>query len=75
MKIFTFGLARVPVARTLGALMSPPTGATVPGLIHAECLTPMELGAAVWSPQRMQLGKLTMFAAWESGIAKRVLAD
>ncbi len=64
--IFTFGLATVPVSRTLATLMNPPTGTTVPGLIHAECLTPMQLGAAVWSPQRMQLGKLTMFAAWES---------
>lgn len=66
MKIFTFGLANVPVSRTLATLIHPPTSATVPGLIHAECLTPMELGSPIWSPQRMQFHKLTMFAAWES---------
>ncbi len=66
MKIYTFGLTQMPVLRTLGALMNPPTGATVPGLVHAECLTPMKLGASVWSPERMQVGRLTMFAAWES---------
>lgn len=66
MKIFTFGLANVPVPQTLGTLMRPPSSESIPGLVHAECLTLMQLGSPIWSPQRMQLKRLTMFAAWES---------
>lgn len=66
MSIFTFGLARTSVSATLAALLRPPTSATVPGLVHAECLTPMRLGSAILSPHRMQFRRLTMFAAWES---------
>ena len=66
MKIFTFGIARVPVSRTLSAFMRPPNCANVPGLVHAEFLTLMRLGAPIASLDRMQLRNLTMFAAWES---------
>lgn len=66
MRVFTIGLASTPVSRTLSALYRPPNRCTVPGLVHAECLTPMKLGAPILSPQRMQLRKLVMFAAWES---------
>lgn len=65
-RIFTFGLATTSVSRTLATLHRPPTRATVPGLIHAECLTLMRLGSATFSPHRMQLRQLTMFAAWEN---------
>lgn len=63
MKIFTFGLATLSAPRTIAALIRP---LTVPGLVHAELLTQMRLGSPIWSPQRMQLQQLTMFAAWES---------
>jgi hypothetical protein len=66
MKIFTFGLARTSVSTTLAALLRPPMSSTIPGLIHAECLTLMQLGSPVLSPRRMQLQSLSMFAAWES---------
>ncbi len=64
--IFTFGLARTSVSRTLATLINPPTGVSIPGLVHAECMTPMRLGSASFSPDRMQLRTLAMFAAWES---------
>ena len=66
MKVFTFGLATTSVGESLSALARPPTAATVPGLVHAECLTQMRLGSPILSPQRIQLKRLTMFAAWES---------
>jgi hypothetical protein len=66
MNVFTFGLARSTPWKTIVSLLRPPTIATVPGLIHAELLTPMRLGSPILSPHRMQLGTLTMFAAWES---------
>lgn len=66
MRVFALGLARTPALLTLSSLYRPPTGSTVPGLIRAECLTPMVLGSPILSPQRMQLHKLVMFAEWAS---------
>jgi hypothetical protein len=66
MKVFTLGLAKTPLHLTLSSLYRPPTRSSVPGLVHAECLTPMRLGSPILSPARMQLGKVVMFAAWES---------
>ncbi len=66
MRIFTLGLARTSPLLTLTSLYRPPSSATVPGLIHAECLTPMLLGSPIFSPQRIQPRKLVLFAAWES---------
>lgn len=59
------------------AEVSPTTGATallrglrgggaVPGLQHAECLAGMRLGAPVVSPDRLQLGRLAVYASWSS---------
>ena len=66
MKVFTFGIARIPVLRSLAALISPPTSRSVPGLVHAECLAAMRLGSPIFSNGRLQLRNLTMFAAWDS---------
>lgn len=66
MKVFTLGLAKTSASLTLTSLYRPPSSATVPGLVRAECLTPMLLGSPILSPKRLQLRKLVMFAAWES---------
>lgn len=69
MTVFTFHLAKTHIATSVRALYRPPTGQQVPGLIHAECMTRMTLGAPILSPARMQLRQLAMFAAWESQAA------
>ena len=66
MRVFTLGLTKTSAPLTLTSLYRPPSSVTVPGLVHAECLTPMLLGSPILSPKRMQLRKLVMFAAWES---------
>lgn len=66
MRVFTLGLAEMSMPLTLASLYRPPSSVTVPGLVHAECLTPMLLGSPILSFQRLQLGRLAMFAAWES---------
>ena len=66
MRVFTLGLAKTSAPLTLTSLYRPPSSATVPGLVRAECLTPMLLGSPILSPKRLQLRKLVMFAAWES---------
>lgn len=69
MNIFTFHFAQTTVGTTVKALYRPPTKTQFPGLIQAECMTKMTLGASILSPSRMQLSQLTMFAAWESQTA------
>jgi hypothetical protein len=69
MTLFTFHFAKVKISTAVGALLRPPNGERVPGLDHAECMWLMTLGAPILSPARMQLGRLTMFAAWESEAA------
>lgn len=69
MTLFTFHFARSPVGVTVGALLRAPAGEQVRGLMQAECMTRMTLGAPIVSPARMQLRHLTMFAAWESDAA------
>jgi hypothetical protein len=69
MTVFTFHFAKTGIGTTLQALYRPPTKQQVPGLNHAECMTKMTLGASILSPSRMQLNRLTMFAAWESHVA------
>ena len=62
--IHSFHLAETPVHATLGALLWPPRPARVPGLVHAECMTVMTLGAGIVSPARLQLRRLAVFASW-----------
>lgn len=63
--VFSFHLAQTPAFTTARALWHPPTAATAPGLKHAECMAKMQLGAAIVSASRMQLGRIAMFASWE----------
>ncbi|MBN8249665.1 MAG: hypothetical protein J0L84_19775 [Verrucomicrobia bacterium] len=67
--IFSFHYVRTGVWTTLRALSRPPSRAEVSGLVHAECMTRMTLGAPLLSPERIQLRHLTLFAAWENSDA------
>jgi len=69
MPVHTFHLAKPGLTTTLATLIRPPTSAAVAGLQHAECMMPMRLGAPLYSPARWQIGRLAMFAAWESETA------
>lgn len=66
---FTFHLAAPGPLRVLGALVRPPVPQRVAGLRHAECMVPMQLGAPLLSPGRWRMGRLAMFAAWDSEAA------
>lgn len=69
MTLFTFHFAKFNISMAVGALLRPPAGNEIPGLNHAECMTKMTLGAPIFSPARMQLRNMTMFASWESQAA------
>ena len=66
MNVFSYHLVRTSPILALKAILYPPRSGTIPGLIHAECMTVMTLGSAVFSPSRMLLRQLAVFAQWES---------
>lgn len=69
-------MAEVPAFVSGGALAWPPRPRTVAGLDHAECLALMRFGAPIVSPDRLQLGRLAMFAQWQNESAlDRFLAE
>jgi hypothetical protein len=72
--LHSFHLAEVP--RRVGArALLRPSGQTVDGLDHAECLSLMRLGAPTVSPDRLQLRRLAVFAQWRDEAAlERFLA-
>lgn len=65
MTIHTFHLAQLPAHLSARALVRPPTGDSVPGLDHAECMALMRLGAPALSRDRMQVQRFAMFAQWQ----------
>lgn len=76
MTVHTFHLAELPRAVTARTLLRPPSASTTPGLDHAECLSLMRLGAPTFSPERMQLRRLAVFAQWrDEDAVERFLAQ
>ncbi|WP_238335658.1 hypothetical protein [Serinicoccus kebangsaanensis] len=68
----SFHLVQVPARTGARALARPLRD--VPGLRHAETMVTMRLGAPVVSPDRLQLRRLAVFAAWEDeGALQRFL--
>lgn len=66
MRIFSFHLVETTPAIAVRAMCRPPTRQRIVGLLHAECLAPMSLGAPILSPSRLQLRKLAVFASWKN---------
>lgn len=50
-------------------LWKPPGPGKIPGLIHAECMTAMTLGSKIYSPSRMLVSQLVVFAQWENELS------
>ena len=69
MNVFSYHIIKTSYISALRALLFPPTPTNTPGLIHAECMTGMTLGSAIFSPSRMLLGQLVVFAQWEDEAA------
>ena len=69
MPIFSYHLVETTPVTTARALCYPPTKNQVAGLCHVECMAAMTLGAPILSPERLQLRKLAVFAAWENTAA------
>ncbi|HYF03891.1 MAG TPA: hypothetical protein VEC36_10975 [Patescibacteria group bacterium] len=76
MSVFSYHLVKTSYSSAFKALLAPPKPKAVPGLIHAECMFAMTLGSAVFSPSRMLVRQLVVFAQWENETAiDNFLAD
>ncbi|MEK6477219.1 hypothetical protein WJR50_06785 [Catalinimonas sp. 4WD22] len=69
MSVFTFHLTKTTVKSAIKALWAPPEAGKVPGLIHTECMTAMTLGSPIFSPSRILLRQIAVFAQWEDEAA------
>lgn len=69
MSIFTYHLLKTSYISALKAIAFPPNPKKIPGLIHAECMTAMTLGSAIFSPSRMLIRQVAVFAQWENETA------
>lgn len=65
MNLFSYHIVRTSYFSAIRALLFPPKPSNVPGLVHAECMTVMTLGSPVFSPSRMLVKQLVVFAQWE----------
>jgi hypothetical protein len=59
-------LAKSKVSSVLGSWLYSPGTNNFAGLVHAECMCQMKLGSRIFSPSRMQLQNLVVFAVLEN---------
>src|SRR5688572_1886598 len=65
MSVFSYHLVKTSSISALNAILFPSRSESVPGLIHAEFMTVMTLGSAIFSPSRMLFNQLAVFGQWE----------
>jgi hypothetical protein len=66
MSIFTYHLVKTSYFAAFRAIFFSIKPKNTPGLIHAECMTVMTLGSSVFSPKRMLVRQVAVFAQWEN---------
>ncbi len=69
MSVFSYHLVKTTYFSALKAILFPPRRKNTPGLIHAECMTCMTLGSPVFSPSRILVRQVAVFAQWENEAA------
>ena len=69
MSVFSYHLIKTSYFSAIKAILFPPKAKKNSGLIHAECMTVMTLGSPVFSPSRMLLKQVAVFAQWEDEAA------
>jgi hypothetical protein len=69
MSIFTYHLVKTSYFTAFRAIFFSIKPKNTPGLIHAECMTVMTLGSSVFSPIRMLVRQVAVFAQWENETA------
>lgn len=66
MSVFTYHLVKTNYFDAFKFLLFPPKQNKIPGLIHSEVMTAMTLGSPIFSPSRMLIRQIAVFAQWEN---------
>lgn len=66
MSVFTYHLVKTNYFYALKIHLFPPKPKNIQGLIHAEIMTTMTLGSPIFSPSRMLIRQIALFAQWEN---------
>ena len=66
MSVFSYHLVKTSYRSALNAIVFSPTRQTTPGLIHAEFMSVMTLGAPIFSPSRILFNQVAVLAQWEN---------
>lgn len=66
MSIFSYHLVKTSFFTALRILLWPPKAPAVKGLVHAEVMSCMTLGAPVFSVSRILMRQVAVFAQWEN---------
>lgn len=69
MSVFSYHLVQTSFLSGLKAILLPPKPGRIPGLVQWECMHCMTLGSAVFSPSRLLLRQIAIFAQWENEAA------
>ncbi len=69
MSIFSYHIVRTSYVSAVRINFKPPKPSDVAGLIHAECMNCMTLGAKLYSPSRILFRNMVLFAQWENETA------
>lgn len=66
MSVFTYHLVKTSYISAWKAMLFPLKSKNISGLIHAESMISMTLGSPVFSPSRMLVRQMVLFAQWEN---------
>lgn len=66
MSVFTYHLVKTSYITAWKAMLFPLKPKNISGLIHAESMISMTLGSPVFSPSRMLVRQMVLFAQWEN---------
>jgi hypothetical protein len=69
MAIFSYHLIKMSYFSALKAVLFPLKPQNIPGLVGAECMFSMALGTPVFSPSRILVRQVAVFAQWENEAA------
>lgn len=72
MSIFSYHLVKLPFTKAIQGVFSNPIDPKTKGLIHSEYMTAMTLGSPMFSPSRLLIKQVAIFAQWEN---ERVLNE
>ncbi|MGN7787954.1 hypothetical protein ACTJIJ_25690 [Niabella sp. 22666] len=69
MSVFSYHLVKTSYLHAFKTILLAPGPKDVPGLVHAECMSAMTLGAPVFSSSRILIRQVAVFAQWEEEAA------